>query len=125
MTTAYWCILIAGFLPWISIAIAKAGGERYNNRAPRAWLDKQTGYRARAAAAHANAFEAFPLFAAAVIVAHLTQAPQTRIDWLAIVFIVARVAYLACYLANWHWARSLVWFIGLAATVAIFLAGVG
>ncbi len=78
MTIAYWCVLVAAVIPLISIGIAKAGGERYNNRHPRVWLDKQQGYRARAAAAEANSFEAFPFFAAAVIIAHLTNAPQAR-----------------------------------------------
>lgn len=124
MTIAYWCVLVAAVLPWIAIGIAKAGGERYNNRSPRAWLDKQQGFRARAAAAQANSFEAFPFFAAAVIVAHLTQAPQARIDLLAAAFVVVRIVYLVCYLADWHWARSLVWFAGLIACIAIFVSGV-
>ena len=124
MTVAYWCVLIAAVLPLIAIGIAKAGGERYNNRHPRVWLDKQQGYRARAAAAESNSFEAFPFFAAAVIIAHLTHAPQNRLDILAVAFILARIAYLLCYLADWHWARSLVWFAGYFACIAIFLSGV-
>ena len=124
MTVAYWCVLIAAVIPLIAIGIAKGGGERYNNRHPRVWLDKQQGYRARAAAAEANSFEAFPFFAAAVIVAHLTHAPQGRVDLLAIAFVVARTAYVVCYLADWHWARSAVWFAGYIACIAIFLSGV-
>ncbi len=124
MTVAYWCVLFASVMPLIAIGIAKAGGERYNNRHPRVWLDKQQGYRARAAAAESNSFEAFPLFAAAVIIAHLTNAPQGRLDILAVAFVMARIAYLVCYLADWHWARSLVWFAGYAACIAIFLSGV-
>ena len=124
MTVAYWCVLIAAVIPLISIGIAKAGGERYNNRHPRVWLDKQQGYRARAAAAEANSFEAFPFFAAAVIVAHLTNAPQARIDLLALLFVIARITYVVCYLADWHWARSAVWFAGYAACVAIFISAV-
>ena len=124
MTIAYWCVLIAAVIPLISIGIAKAGGERYNNRHPRVWLDKQQGYRARAAAAEANSFEAFPFFAAAVIVAHLTNAPQPRIDLLAILFVVARISYVICYLADWHWARSVVWLAGYAACIAIFISAV-
>ena len=124
MTVAYWCVLIAGVIPLIAIGIAKAGGERYNNRHPRVWLDKQQGYRARAAAAESNSFEAFPFFAAAVIIAHLTNAPQGRVDLLAIAFVLARIAYVVCYLADWHWARSLVWFVGYAACIAVFLSGV-
>ena len=124
MTVAYWCVLIAGVIPLITIGIAKVGGERYNNRHPRVWLGKQQGYRARAAAAEANSFEAFPFFAAAVIIAHLTQAPQGRLDLLAVGFVLARIAYVICYLADWHWARSLVWFVGFVACLAIFLSGV-
>ena len=77
MTIAYWCVLIAAVIPLISIGIAKAGGERYNNRHPRVWLDKQQGYRARAAAAEANSFEAFPFFAAAGI-KRWTTSPRYR-----------------------------------------------
>ena len=61
-------MLIAAVIPLIAIGIANVGGERYNNRHPRVWLDKQQGYRARATAAQSNSFEAFPFFAAAVIV---------------------------------------------------------
>lgn len=124
MTIAFWCVLAAGLMPYLATTIAKAGGERYNNRDPRAWLQRQHGFRKRADSAQANAFEAFPFFAAAVIVASLTGAPQERIDALAVIFVVARVAYLVCYLADWHWARSLVWLIGWLCTVTIFVSGV-
>jgi uncharacterized MAPEG superfamily protein len=123
MTTAFWCVLVAALMPYVASSIAKAGGERYNNRHPRAWLDRQQGFRARANAAQANSFEGFPFFAAAVIVAHLTQAPQDRVDVLAVIFIVARAAYIVCYLADWHWTRSIVWTIGFVATITIFVTG--
>jgi uncharacterized MAPEG superfamily protein len=123
MTIAFWCVLVAALLPYVGTAVAKVGGQRYSNRYPRAWLDKQQGLRARANAAQANSFEAFPLFAAAVVIAHLAHAPQGRVDALAVAFVVARVAYLACYLADWHWARSLVWAVGIGATVALFVSG--
>jgi uncharacterized MAPEG superfamily protein len=125
MTTAFWCVLVAGLLPFAATVIAKVGGDRYNNRDPRAWLEKQQGFRKRAANAQANGFEAFPLFAAAVIVAHLARAPQATVDALALGFIGARVAYLAFYLADVHWARSLVWFAGLGICVALFAIGAG
>lgn len=123
MTTAYWCVLVAALMPYVASTVAKAGGERYNNRNPRLWLDRQQGFRARADAAQANSFEAFPFFAAAVIVAHLTQAPQDRIDALALIFIVARIAYIVCYLADLHWIRSIVWTVGIVATITLFVTG--
>ncbi|MBC7984478.1 MAG: MAPEG family protein, partial [Candidatus Obscuribacterales bacterium] len=105
MTTAMWCVLIAGALPYVAVVTAKAGA-KFDNNNPRDWLAKQEGYRRRANAAQANSFEAFPLFAIAVIVAHLLQAPQARVDLLAMGFVITRVAYLVCYLADWAALRS-------------------
>ncbi len=123
MSVAFWCVLIAGLLPYVATTIAKAGA-RYNNRDPRAWLERQEGFRKRADNAQKNAFEAFPLFATAVIVAHLLQAPQDRVDALAVVFVVARLVYLACYLADLHWARSVAWLIAWLCPIFIFVSGV-
>ena len=119
MTTAYWCVLIAGLLPYLATSIAK-GGARFDNNDPRAWLSRQTGWRARAHSAQQNSFEAFPLFAAAVLVAHQTGAAQAHVDMLAVAFVGARLAYLAAYIANLALLRTLVWMIGMALVIAIF-----
>lgn len=120
MTIAYACILFMGLFPYVAAGIAKKGFEGYDNSMPRQWLAQQTGFRARANAAQANLFESLPLFFAAVIIAHLQNAPQLRIDVLAVGFVIARIAYLICYIANWPTTRSFVWLIGLACVVAIF-----
>lgn len=120
MTTAYWCVLAAGLLPYLATVTAKLGA-RFDNRHPREWLAKQSGYRARANAAQLNGFEAFPLFAAAVIVAHQLGAPQPRIDTLALTFVAARLVYFGCYLADVHWLRSVAWFVGIGCAVGIFV----
>jgi uncharacterized MAPEG superfamily protein len=122
MTTALWCVLLAGLLPYAATLTAK-GGARFDNRNPRAWLAAQSGWRARAHAAQLNSFEAFPLFAVAVLVAHHLHAPQGRVDTLALVFVAARIAYLVTYVADLHLLRSVVWAIGIGSAVAIFLAG--
>jgi uncharacterized MAPEG superfamily protein len=122
MTIALWCVLVAGLLPYIAVGVAKAGA-RFDNNNPRDWLAKQEGYRRRANAAQANSFEAFPLFAAAVIVAYLLHAQQERVDMLAMGFVAARVAYLACYLADWAVLRSVAWLAGIVCAVMIFVAG--
>ena len=80
----------------------------------------QTGFRARANAAQANLFESLPFFFAAVIIAYLLNAPQSRVDLLALGFVAARIAYLICYVANWPSTRSIVWLLGIACVVAIF-----
>ncbi len=124
MTTAFWCVLAAALLPYLATTIAKVGGERFSNRNPRGWLERQQGFRKRADNAQLNSFEAFPFFAAAVIIAHLAHAPQDRVDVVAVIFVLARLGYLICYLADWHWVRSLVWLIGWLACLTIFLLGV-
>lgn len=120
MTIAYGCVLFMGLFPYVATGIAKKGFEGYDNGMPRQWLAQQTGFRARANAAQANLFESLPLFFAAVIIASISDAPQGRIDLLAIGFVVARIAYLVCYVADWPTTRSFVWLAGLACVVAIF-----
>ena len=120
MTIAYTCLLFMGLFPYVAAGIAKKGFEGYDNAMPRQWLSKQTGFRARANAAQANLFESLPLFFAAVIIAHIANAPQARIDLLALGFVAARVAYLICYVANWPTARSIVWLLGLICVVTLF-----
>jgi len=120
MTIAYWCVLFMGLFPYVATGIAKKGFEGYDNGMPRQWLAKQTGFRARANAAQANLFESLPFFFAAVIIASIANAPQNRVDLLAIGFVVARTAYLICYVADWSTTRSIVWLTGLACVVAIF-----
>ena len=121
MTIAYACLLFMGLFPYVAAGIAKKGFEGYDNSMPRQWLAKQTGFRARANAAQSNLFESLPLFFAAVIIAQIANAPQARIDLLALGFVVARIGYLICYLANWPTTRSIVWLLGLICVVTLFL----
>ncbi|MDR6395379.1 MAPEG family protein [Herbaspirillum seropedicae] len=121
MTLSYWCILIAGLMPVLTIAVAKYGRRDFDNAEPRAWLDKQTGVRRRADYAHRNHFEAFPFFAAAVLVAQQVGAPQGQIDIAALVFIAARILYTALYLSDKPSARSAVWIIGYLSVIALFV----
>jgi uncharacterized MAPEG superfamily protein len=123
MTTALWCLMIAALLPIICTGIAKWGFEGFDNRRPREWLARQSGWRARANAAQANSWEALAIFTAGVLTAHLVGAPQGLVDLLALVFVAARVAYILCYVADKSALRSLVWLIGLAASLAMFIVG--
>jgi uncharacterized MAPEG superfamily protein len=127
MTTAHLCLAIAIWIPYASTLIAKVGGRRdgvfglEQNRAPRDFLATLGGYRKRAAAAQLNGFEVTPAFAAAVLTAHqIGSAEQATIDALAIAFVVSRVLYTVCYVADWASLRSVVWFAGMGAVVALF-----
>ena len=81
MTIAYWCVLIAAFLPYVWVTVAKASGQRYDNREPRAWQAQQDNPRSnRANAAQMNAFEAFAPFAASVLMAQFAGVDPARIS---------------------------------------------
>lgn len=126
MHVAYTCVLIAALLPFLGTVTAKAGG-RMSPRAnhhPREWLEQLAGWQKRAHWYQLNSFEAFPMFAAAVIVATLAQAPQARIDLLAEAFIAFRFAHYICYVADWAPIRTLVWFGGMVCTVWLFVLAI-
>jgi uncharacterized MAPEG superfamily protein len=125
MNVAFSCVLIAGLLPYVCAVAAKWGFQNFDNHNPREWLAQQTGFRARANAAQANSFEAFAFFAAGVIIANLAQVDAARIDVYAVVFVVARVGFIACYLADKASLRSLCWLVGLLSVVGLFAAALG
>jgi uncharacterized MAPEG superfamily protein len=118
MTIAYYCLLIAGLLPYIAVGFAKSGGG-YDNARPRESMAKFKGRQARAVAAHANSFEAFPLFAAVVLLAGLTHADPHWVNTLSVIFIVARIGYIIAYLTDRPLLRSIVWMVGIACVLAI------
>ncbi len=121
MTIAYWCVLAAALLPFVFTGVAKFSGPGFNNRRPREFQATLTGMRGRAHAAHLNSFEAFPPFAAAVIIAHQLQAAQATVDALAVAFIALRLVYGVLYIADLHWWRSIVWTLALGCVVALFV----
>ncbi len=129
-TVAYWCVLVAAILPIVCAGIAKYGmfGKSlkqggYDNNNPRAWLARQTDWRARANAAQANTFEALPFFFVAVVIAHQLQARQTLLDILAFLFVVLRMAYIMMYVADMAKARTGIWAMALLVNVGIFFLG--
>jgi len=123
MDLVHWCLLIMGVMPIVCAGISKAGARGYDNRNPREWLAAQEGYRKRAVAAQQNCWEAFAYFTAAMVVATATQAPLDGLENLTAQVVLARVAYIVCYVADWHLARTLFWTLGFGFTTAIFFAG--
>jgi uncharacterized MAPEG superfamily protein len=117
------CLLLAFILTHatklpVALAMARQPGG-YDNRHPRQQQTLLDGWGRRALAAHQNAFEAFPGFAAGVLVAELTGAAPAWASRLAVAFLVCRLAYTGLYLADVAAVRSLVWTIGLAATIGL------
>ena len=121
MVITYASVLVAGLMPMVCAGIAKAGAKGYDNHDPRAWLSQQGGYRARANAAQANCFEAFPFFAVGVLLALLTGVDPFMVDLLAALFVATRVAYVACYLADKALFRTIFWTVGYLSVVTFFV----
>jgi Predicted membrane protein len=124
MTIAYVCVLIVILLPYVWAYFAKKSqvlSGVFDNRSPRDSLASLKGPEQRANWAQQNAYESLPGFIAAVIIAHLTGAPQIWIDVLAICHTLARIAFGVCYIANLATARSIVWSLGLLSVIGLFV----
>lgn len=119
IAVAYWCLFVAALLPYIWVGIAKAGA-RYDNRDPRAWLAKQDSpRRQRANAAQLNAFEAFPAFAAGVILAAITGVDPSSIALTSLIFVTARILHGLFYISDKATLRSLAWLVGIVCSFSL------
>jgi uncharacterized MAPEG superfamily protein len=125
MTVAFWCVFIACLLPivmtWVCGYFRAKQFGKVDNKHPRLQYAQLEGSGARAYAAQQNAWEALPVFAAAVIIAHLAGVDPAKSALAAQVFIVARVLYPIFYIANKDVLRSLAFIIGLGACIALFV----
>jgi uncharacterized MAPEG superfamily protein len=121
MTVAEWCIFAVLMLCLLSIASVKwIRFRRFDNSRPRDPAFYEDPIAARALGAHQNGIEAFPFFAAAILLAEFRACPQRLIDELAVLFVIVRIAYVFTYLGNRPTLRSILWCIGFAINLAIF-----
>src|SRR4051794_344921 len=110
MTIAEWCLFTAVLLFLLTIAPFKPMGWReFDNARPRDPAFWSKPLRQRALGAHQNGIETFPFFAAAVLLAEFRHVPQGTVDALAIGFVLARIAFVAAYLADYAWTRTAIW----------------
>ena len=84
----------------------------YDQRAPRAIFEKLPAYAQRATWAHQNSFESFMLFAAAALMAYVTQRDSIWVAGAAIAYLVARLLFSLFYILDIPLARSLMFGIG-------------
>jgi len=119
MPLAYWCVLIAALWPLAIVSYAKAGGG--DNHHPRDDAARLSGARRRAYAAHFNAYESFPFFAVAVVVAVTQGANPAMIDMLAVIYLLLRILHAVLYVADLAALRSVVFLFALLVNIAIFV----
>jgi uncharacterized MAPEG superfamily protein len=121
MTVAEWCIFASLMLTLLSIASVKwFRFGRFDNSKPRDPAFYESPFAARALGAHQNGIEAFPFFAAAILLAEFRACPQNLINELAVLFVIVRIAYVFTYIGNRPTLRSILWSIGFAINLAIF-----
>jgi uncharacterized MAPEG superfamily protein len=124
MSTALWILLVSMLMPLACAGISKFGGaDRYDNANPRDWLARRSGYQARANAAQANCWEALAMYTAGLVAAWMGGIEGGTVALIAGIFLGARIAYVACYLANLSTLRSLVWLVGLGSCVCLVVMG--
>jgi uncharacterized MAPEG superfamily protein len=116
-------ILAACLLPYVFTMIAKkAGGfKAKDNQNPRDFLEQSTGVAKRAHAVQQNSFESLPLFIAAVLMAEYLVMSQSLIMTFGIGYLIFRVLYGICYLANWATLRSIMWLLSMLCPIALLL----
>lgn len=125
MLIAYCCIVVAAVLPYLWAIVAKTSAPGYNNKDPRGWIAKQDSYKVRNAySAHLNAFEAFPTFAIAVLMAQFTQVDPQRVAWLAMAFIGFRILHGIFYITVQQALRSLAWLGGFICVLALMVSAI-
>jgi uncharacterized MAPEG superfamily protein len=123
MSIADWCILGAVLIHLLTLAPAKALGHReFKNSAPRDPAFYADPMRARILGAHNNGIETFPFFAAAILLAELKHGAQPVVDGLSVGFLVVRIAFVLAYIGNRPTVRTLLWNLGFALNVLIFIS---
>ncbi len=122
MTIAEWMIFSSVILFLLTIAPVKAVGYKtFDNSNPRDPIFYKSRIAARALGAHLNGIETFPFFAIAVLLAEFRHLPQSRVDNLAVAFVVIRLLFVFAYLSDRSTIRTLLWNLGFAVNTAIFL----
>jgi uncharacterized MAPEG superfamily protein len=116
-------LLLAAQLVWVAILANREIGPAYfltpRDGPPPRELSQSA---ARLKRAYQNHVEAFPLFAAAVLVAEVSGNSGALTAACAFAYLGARVAFVPAYLYGWTPWRSVFFGIGFAATLIIFVA---
>lgn len=119
MTPAFWSILVlivinyalAGLGSWFT----KRSTGHFDINQPRVQERELTGAVARIKAAQANGWEAIPVFAICVFIAHLAGVPAHQAALPAYLFVVSRALYILCYIFKLSPWRTIVFTLGIVA----------
>jgi uncharacterized MAPEG superfamily protein len=123
------CLLLVVLMPYVLSGVGVAHKRRQfgsvDNNNPRAQSAQLTGTGARAVAAQQNAWEALAVFSASLLAAFFAEVEPDALVLPALLFVAARIAHAACYLADLASARSSSFFVGTVACLWIFGMALG
>lgn len=71
--------------------------------------------------AQSNLFETLPVFAAAILIAHVAGREGAQTHMGALLYFVARVVYVPLYAAGVPFLRSLVWMVSLVGIILVLV----
>lgn len=125
MTFELWTLVGAALLGLVHVSAASFSfkaqvGNRYSV-GPRDEGIQPVGVAGRLARAQRNFLETFAIFAALVLVAHVSGREGVVSTWGALLYIVGRSVYLPLYAMGVPWLRTFSWNV---ATLGLVLVGV-
>ena len=116
-------LLIAVLMPivcsWISGYYRHKQFGAVNNKTPRIQAAQLEGAGHRAVAAQQNCWEALAMFSAALLGVQMSGIALDSIVTLCVVFIAARVVYIACYLADQDILRSISFLVSFGVCICL------
>ena len=111
------------YLPFMVVGYARFS-VGYDMSAPRAMFERLPSYAQRATWAHQNSFEAFMIFAAAALMAYVTNVDSIWAEYAAITFLVARSLYSIFYILNVPLLRSLMYAVGSTCSATLIVLSI-
>ena len=115
-------VVVASLIP-LGAARSQADFQISDLAAPRAMFDRLPEWGKRANWAHLNSFEAFVLFAPAVLLCLIGKVDSTAAIAAAWIYPGLRLAYIAAYVTNLPPLRSLCWAGAMVCTGILYLDG--
>lgn len=80
-----------------------------------------TGFAGRMERATNNSLLALTLVAPAVLLTELAESALIATDSLMLIFVLARIAYVALYALDISWFRTAAWLVGFLSTTLLYL----
>ncbi len=123
MLVPFACVIVGSLLPYVwgivdDLERKRSLGSRDNNH-PRVQAQKLEGRAARALGASQNAFEGFPIFAAAVLMCAFAGAAGTVVTAVSVVWVAVRFVHGLAYLADKPGLRGQMFGLGAISNLVL------